>query len=202
MARVLFIQEDESLRRQVRGLLEAGGLAVDEAATALAGIARALEVPPDLILIDVRLPDLSGSEATARLRREPALAAVPILAMGGSLDERGVALAAGAAGFVGRAVDAALPERLREFLAGEREALSPERERDALRVLVGSMALRLEAALTGPRRPADREQTKSSFIHNLAHELSTPLTPLAGYLRILQSEKAGALAPQQRRIVD
>jgi signal transduction histidine kinase len=202
MSRVLFIQEDEALRRQVRAMLEAGGLAVDEAGTALAGIARALEAPPDLILVDVRLPDLSGSEATARLRREPSLAAVPILAMGGSLEERGAALAAGAVGFLGRAVDAALPDRLREFLAGEREALSPEREREALRALVGSMALRLEAALAGPRRPAERDQTKSSFIHNLAHELSTPLTPLSGYVRILQSEKTGALDPQQRRIVE
>jgi signal transduction histidine kinase len=39
-------------------------------------------------------------------------------------------------------------------------------------------------------------------MHNLAHEISTPLTPLAGYLRILQSDKLGALAPQQKRIVD
>jgi signal transduction histidine kinase len=39
-------------------------------------------------------------------------------------------------------------------------------------------------------------------MQNLAHELSTPLTPLAGYLRILQGGKLGSLAPPQQRIVD
>jgi signal transduction histidine kinase len=39
-------------------------------------------------------------------------------------------------------------------------------------------------------------------MRNLAHEISTPLTPLAGYLRILQSGKLGALSPHQQRILD
>jgi signal transduction histidine kinase len=42
----------------------------------------------------------------------------------------------------------------------------------------------------------------STFIRDLSHELSTPLTPIAGYLRILQAGKLGALTPQQQRIVD
>lgn len=46
------------------------------------------------------------------------------------------------------------------------------------------------------------DELESSFMQDLAHQLSTPLTPLAGYLRILRSEKLGPLTPQQRRIVD
>jgi signal transduction histidine kinase len=68
------------------------------------------------------------------------------------------------------------------------------------------MAAHLEAALGAEKRTAERlaehDRLKGAFIDNLAHELSTPLTPLAGYLRILLSEKLGALAPQQRRIVE
>jgi signal transduction histidine kinase len=48
----------------------------------------------------------------------------------------------------------------------------------------------------------DRLRARSAFLRDLAHEISTPLTPLAGYLRILQGEKVGPLAPQQRRLVD
>jgi signal transduction histidine kinase len=40
------------------------------------------------------------------------------------------------------------------------------------------------------------------FVKDLAHELSTPLTPLAGYLHILESGKLGELSPQQRRVVE
>lgn len=48
----------------------------------------------------------------------------------------------------------------------------------------------------------ERLQARSAFMRDLAHEVSTPLTPLAGYLRILQSEKLGPLSAQQRRVVD
>ncbi len=206
MPRVLLLQDDPSLRKQVRDRLEEAGLTVEVAASGLDGIVRALRHPPDLVLTDVHLSDLEGHEVAARLRQERGLSAVPIVAMGGSLDERGAALAAGADGFVGRTIDGALPARLREFLGGERELLSPERERDALRALVGRMAAHLESAIAGQGdavvRLGDADRLKSVFIHNLSHELSTPLTPLAGYLRILQSEKTGTLTAQQKRMVD
>ncbi len=204
--RVLFVQDDDVLRRRVEDLLESSGFTVEVTGSGLDAIARALRTRPDLVVTDVHLSDVEGTELTARLRGESALAGVPIVAMGGAVDERGAILAAGADGFVARAADEALPDRLREFLQGERERLSPERELDELRKLVGAMALRLEGALGGQRRAVGKlvetSRLKSAFIHNLAHELSTPLTPLAGYVRILQSEKTGALGEQQRRILD
>jgi signal transduction histidine kinase len=205
-ARVLFIQDDDLTRKRVRELLEAAGFAVEDSASAVDGLSRALRARPDLVLLDVHLSDLEGPELTARLRLEKTLAAVPIVAMGASVEDRKAVLAAGADGFMARVVDDALPDRLREYLQGERERLSPEREVEALRGLVGSMALRLEGALGGQRRAVDKlvdtDRLKSAFIHNLSHELSTPLTPLSGYLRILQSEKAGPLTPQQKKILD
>jgi signal transduction histidine kinase len=205
-ARVLLIQDDDSSRKRVRALLEAGGFAVEDTGSGLDALARALRSRPDLVLADVRLSDLEGPELAARLRQEKSLAGVPIVAMGGSLDDRKAALAGGADGFVARSADEGLPDLLRAYLQGEREHLAPERELEALRALLGSVAVRLEGAVAGQRRAVDKlvegDRLKSAFIHNLSHELSTPLTPLAGYLRILQSEKAGALAPQQRKIVD
>jgi signal transduction histidine kinase len=204
--RVLLIQDDDAGRKRVRALLESGGFAVEDTGSGLDGIARALRARPDLVLADVRLSDLEGAELAARLRQEKGLDGVPIVAMGGSVEERKAVLAAGADGFVPRAADEGLPERLREYLGGERERLAPEREIEALRALVGSMSVRLEGAVAGQRRGVEKlvetDRLKSAFIHNLSHELSTPLTPLAGYLRILQSEKAGALGPQQRKIVE
>jgi len=204
--RVLFIQDDDRPRRRARELLEAAGFVVEDTGSGLDAIGRALRSRPDLVLTDVHVSDLEGAELAARLRQEKALEGVPIVAMGGSLEERKAVLAAGADGFLPRAVDESLPERLREYLQGERERLAPERELEALRALLGTMAVRLEGALAGQRRAVeklvDTDRLKSAFIHNLSHELSTPVTPLAGYLRILQSEKAGALGPQQRKIVD
>jgi signal transduction histidine kinase len=204
--RVLFIQDDDALRRRVRELLEARGFAVETTGSGLDGIVRALRNRPDVVLTDVHLSDIEGAELAARLRRESALSGVPIVGMGGSVDERGAILAAGADGFVARAVDGALPDRLLEIVEGEREKLSPERELEELRKLVGTMSMRLESALGGQRRAVGKlvetDRLKSVFIHNLAHELSTPLTPLAGYLRILQAERTGSVSEQQKRILD
>jgi signal transduction histidine kinase len=204
--RVLCIEENEALRARVKALLESNGFAVDTTASGLEGIARALTLPPDLIVADVHLPDIEGHELAARLKREKSLENVPIVAVGDSREEHDVALAAGADGFIGRTVDEHLAEEVRAFLAGKRERLPEEGEREALRAISGSMAARLETALAGERRASaklvETDRLKSAFMHNLAHELSTPLTPLAGYLRILQSDKLGALSPQQRRIVD
>jgi signal transduction histidine kinase len=49
---------------------------------------------------------------------------------------------------------------------------------------------------------AEARRARSTFMRDLAHEVSTPLTPLVGYLKILQSQKLGELSPQQRRIVE
>jgi len=204
--RVLCIEGDESYRERVKALLEREGFAVDLTSSGLDGISRALTLPPDLVLADVHLPDIEGAELTARLKQENALANVPFVAFGDSREEHDVALAAGADGFVERRLEATLPDEVRAFLAGKRERLPVEGERDQLRALSGSMAARLETALVGEQRASRRveelDRLRSAFMHNLAHELSTPLTPLSGYLRILSSGKLGALSPQQQRIVD
>lgn len=206
MPRVLYIQGDQALRERGRAALQAEGFQVDTSATGLQGVERALTVPPDLILADVHLADVEGYELAARLKREAALEKVPLVAVGESAADRALALAAGADGFVARGQEEGLGEALRAFLAGKRERLSEEGERETLRALSGSMATRLESALAGERRANERlvelDHLKSTFMHDLAHQLSTPLTPIAGYLRILQSEKLGPLAPQQRRVVD
>ena len=205
MARVLLLEEEEPLRTQLKELLEGNGFTVETAASGLDGIVRALRRPPDLVLIDLHLSDLEGHEVAARLRRERSLAEVPIVALG-ALDRRAAALAAGVDCFMARAAAEALPVRLHEILGGERERLSPEREREALRALVGAMAGRLEAAVArqgdAALHLAEADKLRTAFVHNLAHELSTPLTPLAGYLRILQSEKTGPLNPQQKRMIE
>src|SRR6266498_3996289 len=204
--RVLCIEEDDAFRQRVKALLEEEGFAVDLTESGLEGIARALTLTPDLVLADVHLPDIEGYDLAARLKREKALAKVPFLAVGDSPEEHDVALAAGADGFISRRLEDSLRDEVRAFLAGKRERLPEEGERAGLRALSGSMAARLETALTGQQRASRRieelDRLRSAFMHNLAHELSTPLTPLAGYLRIFASGKLGALPAQQQRIVE
>jgi signal transduction histidine kinase len=50
--------------------------------------------------------------------------------------------------------------------------------------------------------PEATEAARATFVRDLVHELSTPITPLAGYLRILQGEKLGPLSPQQKKVLE
>jgi signal transduction histidine kinase len=183
--RVLCIESDPSTRARVRRLLEAAGLDVEDSAGALDGLARARASVPDLVLADTRLPDIGGVELAARLKQEAATSAVPVVALGSTPAERELALAGGCDGFIEQPFDdTRFAGEVSAFLDGKRE-----RARDA--------------AAPAPRREeATPEQRNSAFVHDLAHELATPLTPLSGYLKILQSERLGALSPQQRKVVE
>jgi two-component system, cell cycle response regulator DivK len=77
---VLLVEDNEANRYLARFLLEAHGLAVVAANNGVEGVKLALSSPPDLILMDIEMPEMDGYEAARRLRENPATARVPIMA--------------------------------------------------------------------------------------------------------------------------
>src|SRR6266436_214974 len=98
------------------------------------------------------------------------------------------------------------PGQLREFLKGKREKVKTTEERRYLREYSQSLVERLEATVreltAANSRLRAAARSKTEFMQNLSHELATPLTPITGYLKILKSEKTGALSEPQRKILD
>ena len=78
---ILVIEDQEDNRRIVRDLLENAGYRIIEAVTGKVGVLAAETHRPDLILMDIQLPDFDGYEATRRLKANPELHAVPIIAV-------------------------------------------------------------------------------------------------------------------------
>ena len=76
---VLYVEDNEFNRKIVRQLLLATSYRLREATDGEQGVAAALEAPPDLILMDIQLPRLSGIEATQRLRQDPRTEGIPII---------------------------------------------------------------------------------------------------------------------------
>lgn len=77
--RILLIEDDSNLTELVRYNLERDGFEISHAADGNEGMMMAMEVPPDLILLDWMLPGLSGIEICRRLRRKEETANVPII---------------------------------------------------------------------------------------------------------------------------
>ena len=78
---ILYVEDNEANRMIVRDLLKRTKYNLVEAHDCEAGLAKALEIRPDLILMDIQLPKMSGLEAIRRLRAEAATAATPIVAI-------------------------------------------------------------------------------------------------------------------------
>ena len=100
MTLVLIVDDSESNRKLERDLLRSAGFETLESATGAEALTLAWERDPDVILMDLRLPDMDGAEVTRRLAAEPRTARIPVLAISAlPLAEAGDWLAA--AGFAG-----------------------------------------------------------------------------------------------------
>jgi two-component system, cell cycle response regulator DivK len=97
---VLIVDDNEKNRKLAATVLSAAGFETLEAGTGSEGLALAAERVPDVILMDLRLPDMDGTEATRTLAEDGRTARIPVVAMSAlPLEGRGEWL--GAAGFAG-----------------------------------------------------------------------------------------------------
>ena len=107
-ATVLVIDDQESNRYTTRLMLQHAGFEVKEAATGYDGLRQAGELP-DLIILDLHLPDISGIDVCLLLKSSPRTASIPVInvtaAYAGS-EERTQALDAGADGYLTRPLEA------------------------------------------------------------------------------------------------
>ena len=78
---ILYVEDNEANRMIVRDLLKRTKYQLVEAYDGEEGVAKALEIHPGLILMDIQLPKISGLEAIRRIRADAALAATPIIAI-------------------------------------------------------------------------------------------------------------------------
>jgi len=78
---ILYVEDNEANRMIVRDLLKRTKYRLIEAHDGEAGVAMALDKRPDLILMDIQLPKISGMEAMRRIRADASMASTPIIAI-------------------------------------------------------------------------------------------------------------------------
>ena len=78
---ILYVEDNADIRQAYAIFLRRSGFRVAEASDGLEGVARAIELQPDLVLMDLQLPKLDGYEATRRIKQHPRTCHVPVIAV-------------------------------------------------------------------------------------------------------------------------
>jgi two-component system cell cycle response regulator DivK len=105
-ARILYIEDNPLNLRLVRKILISLGFEIIEAMDGINGLAAASRDRPDLILVDVNLPDIDGLEVVRRLKNDPSLAHIPAIALTANAmhGDRERCLGAGCDGYLAKPV--------------------------------------------------------------------------------------------------
>jgi excisionase family DNA binding protein len=101
---ILIVDDDPRLREFIRVNLEMEGYLVREASSAEEGLTALEEEPPDLILLDVMMPEVDGWEMLRRVHERHGVGSIPVIMFSGKVDEESLkaATARGAQGFIGK----------------------------------------------------------------------------------------------------
>ena len=123
-ARVLVVEDNETNMMIFRDILTAAGYTVLEATRANDVFRLTVEERPDLILMDIQLPGMDGFEIVERLKKDPALRSIPIVALTAHAmaTHRQKAMEAGCSGYITKPIRAKeFREQVHSFLAKESE---------------------------------------------------------------------------------
>ncbi len=107
MKKVLVVEDNEANLYLIRFILEENGFEVIEARDGAKGVELAINKKPDLILMDIQLPDIDGLEVTRRIRASEANSEIPIIALTSYAmpGDREKALAAGCTGYIEKPIN-------------------------------------------------------------------------------------------------
>jgi two-component system sensor histidine kinase/response regulator len=162
---VVVIDDDYAMRLSCRKILEKLGLEVETHDNGAHGLEAVARLKPALVLVDLKMPGMSGMDVIPRVREIDADIAIVVITGYATIDTAVEAMKSGAYDF--------LPK-----------PFSPDELRYGLRKASSQLILSRQAR----RLAAEARQIRFNFISVLAHELKSPINAVEGYLNILRDD--------------
>jgi signal transduction histidine kinase len=181
---LLNVDDDDAARYVKSRILKLAGFEVLEAANGAAAMRLIHERPPDLVLLDVKLPDVNGRDLAAQIKSEPSTSQIVVLQTSAShidMRHRVMSLDAGADGYL------IAPMEPEELVANVRALLRMRRAEHERQKALDAL------------READRR--KDEFLAMLAHELRNPLAPIRNAVEILRISPDRSVRERARELI-
>lgn len=166
---VLIIDDDPIARMLAREALEQYGWSVQEAENGRLGIEAFVRAYPDLVLLDIMMPEMDGFAVCAEVRRLPTGTHTPVLMMTGLEDYQSITKAydVGATDFIVKPINGLLLSHRVRYMLRAGQAMRELRDSQA------KLVQARDAALEGAR-------LKSEFLATISHEIRTPMNGIIG----------------------
>ncbi|HZH91054.1 MAG TPA: response regulator [Pyrinomonadaceae bacterium] len=182
-SKILVVDDDAELLGGYARMLEAAGYDVLKAATGADCLRLARAEDPDLILLDVTLPDANGIEVCRRIKADPELAAsfvINISELESEVEIEAEVLESGADGYLAK------PIQERQLLANIKAFLRIKATEKTLRESEARYRQLAGELKESNRRLEEYNLLKAEFVANMSHELRTPLTAIIGFANLAQ----------------
>ena len=192
---ILVVDDTPQTLQLLVTILSGANYTVRPADSGALALASALAYPPELVLLDVNMPEMSGFEVCRQLKQNPATQAIPVVFLSGltDLDDRVQGFQLGAVDFVAK------PFQRDELLARVSTHLQLARLQKDLTSEVAKQTRDLQGAY---QELAKASRLKDEFLSTMSHELRTPLTAVIGMAEILHSGGYGKLNKDQAEALE
>jgi signal transduction histidine kinase len=177
-AHILVVDDSASARSLIRTYLEGTPVKAAFAESGIQAVKRAKSNPFDLIMLDVRLPDVNGIEVCKMLKADARTKDIPVIFVTVASDKKSLV-----EGFRAGAVDyITKPFEKEELLARVETQLRIKRY--------------LEELVIARKKAEESEKLKMAFLSNMSHEIRTPMNSIIGFAELLQDND---LTPEERK---